>query len=113
MAEAADLESGEHEGRSYGWLGNKLNRRLPLREPFEQKLKAHMVQLKKKIMKKIQRYEEEENNVKLRKYQRELWSIIGMLDENFEFQTVLAVHDLFAKIDMVPVGYNYPEFYEY
>ena len=48
-----------------------------------------------------------------RKYERELWAIIGMKEHNFEFKTVLTVYDRFVKLDLVPTHYNYPEFYRF
>ena len=49
----------------------------------------------------------------LRKYERELWAIIGMKEHNFEYQSVLAVYDRYVKLDLVPTHYNYPEFYRF
>ena len=49
----------------------------------------------------------------LRKYERELWAIIGMKEHNFEYQSVLTVYDRYVKLDLVPTHYNYPEFYRF
>ena len=49
----------------------------------------------------------------IRKYERELWAVIGMEDHNYEFKCVLVVYDRFVHLDLVPTHYNYPEFYRF
>ena len=67
--------------------------------------------LKQRIEQKVVYYTHRRNSEKLRKYLREKWAIIGMLDHNFEFQTVVHVHARFVRLDIVPTHYDYPEFY--
>ena len=90
-----------------------MQKRVPLREPYEQMLQGHMTKLKKRIAKKLKQYEEAGDQPKLRKYQREMWAIIAMKENGFEFQTVLDVHSKYLRLDLVPTHYNYPEFYRY
>ena len=42
-----------------------------------------------------------------------MWAIIAMKEKGFEFQTVLEVHEKYLRLDLVPMNYNYPEFYRY
>ena len=66
-------------------FGNAMQKRLPLKQPYEQSLKSHMVKLKGRIEKKIIKYSKQNNTEKIRKYQREMWAINGMLEHNYEF----------------------------
>ena len=86
---------------------------MPLREPYEKMLQGHMVKLEHRIAKKVRKYTRSGDQVKLRKYQREMWAILGMKEKGFEFQTVLNVHEKFVRLDIVPTHYNYPEFYRF
>ena len=82
-----------------------------MKQPFEQKLLDRMCTLKKRIQRKIVYYTANGDQIKLRKYKREKWAIIGMYNHGFEFKTVLVVHAKFVRLDLVPTHYNYPEFY--
>ena len=88
--EAADLLKMSKEplverAYGYGHVGERMQKRIPLKQPFEQMLQEHMVKLKHRIMKKIRKYTRKGNNLKLRKYQREKWAIEGMQNCGLEF----------------------------
>lgn len=71
---------------NFGDIGKKLQKRLPLKQPYEKKLQDHISGLRKRIQLKIEKYSlEGADKVKLRKYQREMWAIIGMQDRGLEF----------------------------
>ena len=72
-----------------------------------------MQKLKCRIDKKLKKYVLSGDNCKLRKYEREMWAIIGMKEKNFEFKIVLNIYDRYVKLDMVPKHYNFPEFYSF
>ena len=105
----------ERDERAYGYgiVGQRMQRRMPLKQPYEQMLQAHMVKLRHRIEKKVRKYKRNGNEEKLRKYLREKWAIEGMQVKGFEFQTVLVVHDRFVRLDLVPTHYNYPDFYRF
>ena len=52
---------------SYGMAGKILLTRLPLKDPYEEKLQAHILQLKGKIIRKLKVYQNGDEK-KLRKY---------------------------------------------
>ena len=105
----------ERDERAYGYgiVGQRMQRRMPLKQPYEQMLQAHMVKLRHRIEKKVRKYKRNGNEEKLRKYLREKWAIEGMQDKGFEFQTVLMVHDRYVRLDLVPTHYNFPDFYRF
>ena len=70
-----------------------------------------MRKLKARVDKKIEKYTNDFNEKKLRKYHRELWAINGMLVEGFEFSIVLKIFERYVELDLVPKHYDYPEFY--
>lgn len=94
-------------------MGLKFQKRLRLPEPFEKKLQTHMKKLKMRIAKKLAKYVASCDHIKLRKYEREMWAIIGMQEHNFEFQIVLDIYDRYVRLDLVPTHYYFPEFYRF
>ena len=61
-----------------------------------------MRKLKTRVEKKIEKYTNDRNEKKLRKYRRELWAIHGMLVEGFEFSIVLKIFERYVALDLVP-----------
>ena len=61
-----------------------------------------MRKLKTRVEKKIEKYTNDRNEKKLRKYRRELWAIQGMLVEGFEFSIVLKIFERYVALDLVP-----------
>ena len=51
---------------SFGYVGLKMQRRLPLRQPYEQMLQRHMSDLKVRIKKKLEEFERKGDKKKLR-----------------------------------------------
>ena len=49
----------------------------------------------------------------MRKYRRYLCAYTGIQDHNFEIKVVQKVLSRFQRLDLVPVGYHYPEFYAF
>ena len=90
-----------------------MQKRMPLREPYEEMLQGHMRKLQRRLDRKVNKYTRKGDQKKLRQYQREKWALEGMKDRGFEFQTVLQVHERFVRLDLVPTHYNYPEFFLY
>ena len=84
---------------------------MPLAPAFEQKLQAHMTMLKGRIEKKLVKYRKNGDTKKQAKYEREKWAIAGMLDENFEFSSVLEIYERYKKLDLPLTHYNFVEFY--
>ena len=97
----------------YGQVGIRMQKRLPLKQPYETKLHNLMVRLSQRIKKKVDKYMLIGNKKKLRQYLREEWAIIGMLRHGYEFQTVLQMHLRNIRLDLVPTHYDYPEFYKF
>jgi hypothetical protein len=87
--EAEELEQMtlEDDNKSYGFgqVGVRLQKRMPLRQPYEQMLQAHMVKLEGRIERKVRKYRKNGDEVKLRKYLREKWAIEGMKAKGLEF----------------------------
>ena len=52
------LMSPEDEEKSYGYghVGVRMQKRIPLKQPYEQMLQGHMVKLKSRIEKKVKKY---------------------------------------------------------
>lgn len=97
----------------YGLMGLKMQKRMPLKEPYEEMLQGHMRQLRRRIDRKVNKYIRNGDDKRLRSYRREKWALEGMQVRGFEFQTVLQVHERFVRLDLVPTHYNYPEFFLY
>ena len=72
-----------------------------------------MADLMKRIEAKLERYTRQGNQKCIRMYQRERWALEGMMGGGFEFQTIVLVYQKFARLDLVPTHYNYPEFYQF
>ena len=72
-----------------------------------------MGKLKRRVQRKIEKHTAAGNKRRLRVYQRNLWSITAMLDHNFEIQAVDTVVSKYKRLDLVPTGFSYPEFYRY
>ena len=62
---------------------------------------------------KLRKAEAEGKEARCRKIRRTLWVLHGILEENLHCRPVLDVYYRFEKIDLVPSGYYYPEFYEF
>ena len=58
VVDDAELMSPEDEMKSYGYghVGVRMQKRIPLKQPYEQMLQGHMVKLKSRIEKKVRKY---------------------------------------------------------
>ena len=54
-------------------------------------MRAKMTSIKVRLSTKLQKYKLANNQKKVKYYKRQLWAIVGILDQNLDFMPVLDV----------------------
>ena len=70
-------------------------------QPFETMLQESLSRRINRVDAKIQNYLLRDDKVKLRKYQRARWAIVGIKHHGFEFNVIRIVHTRFKDLDLV------------
>ena len=65
-------------------------------------LQASMQRRMKLVDSKLKKHLLIDDKVKLRKYRRAKWALIGIINHDFEFNVIRIVHLKFKELDMVP-----------
>ena len=63
-------------------------------------------------MVKISKYDEKSNSKEKRELLRQMWKFDGAIEHGLCYESLNSITLKFARIDLVPQNYNYPELYQ-
>ena len=67
--------------------------------------------MKIRVLRKLVKYRKNGDRKRERKYARALWAVVGMADFPLNYNAVLTVFERYERLDLVPSGYLYYEFF--
>lgn len=102
-------EESVSPGCHYGEIGLYLSGRLGLKPDSEEKLQKRFKEIRTKLIKKLRRTKCDKMK---RKYQRNIWVLNGFVEHDLVLSKLLHLNNTFKNLDLVPMNYHYPIFYE-